>query len=275
LITAENACKWGQLRPNQDTFAFQQCDYLAEKAENASAAFRGHNLCWGQSNPGWLTSGGFSGDQLKNILQNHVDTVVKHFGNRVICWDVVNEAISDNPSPNNVFKNNLWYPALPNYIDVAFMAARNANANVKLFYNDYNGEGLGPKSDAIFGLVRDMKSRGIPIDGVGLQMHVSTSYYPQPAQISANMKRLSDLGLEIHITEMDVGCPDPCDLNLQAQIYSQILAVCLSNPSCKSFQTWGFTDGHTWLGENKHPLPFDAQYNKKPAYNQILAGLSR
>lgn len=275
VITAENACKWAAIRPNQNTFSFTQCDTIANAAESASAAFRGHNLCWGQYNPGWLTSQSWTQAQLTQVLQNHITTVIQHYRGKAICWDVVNEAIADNPNPSSPFKQNVWYPTISNYVDVAFQAARQADPNVKLFYNDYGGEGLGAKSDAIYNMVKSMKSRNIPIDGVGLQMHVSTDYWPKAADISANIKRLGALGLEVHITEMDVSCPGNCNLQLQAQIYSEVLSACLQNRNiCKSFQTWGFTDKYTWLGSDKHPLPFDENYNKKPAYNAILSNFT-
>jgi len=275
LVTAENECKWGQIRPSQANFDFAQCDYISAQSASAGAVFRGHNLCWGEGNPGWLTGGRFSPQQLTQILQTHVDTVVKHYRGKTLCWDVVNEAIADNPNPSAPFKTNVWYPAVPNYIDIAFQAARNADPTVKLFYNDYGGEGGGSKSDAIYSLVKGMKSRGIPIDGVGLQMHVATSYWPTYQQISSNIQRLGALGLEVHITEMDVKCPDPCDKNRQASVYAEVLHACLTNKNiCKSFQSWGFTDKFTWLGTNTHPLPFDEKYTKKPAYMAILANFS-
>jgi len=273
LITAENACKWGAMRPSQQQFDFTQCDFIAQVAANASAAFRGHNLCWGDYNPGWLTGRSWSNAELTTVLQTHIKTVLSRYSGRAICWDVVNEAVNDNPSPGNILKHNVWYPTIPNYIDVAFQAARATDSKVKLFYNDYSSEGIGGKSDAVYNLVKDMKSRGIPIDGVGLQMHVSVNYYPPFDQISANIKRLGDLGLEVQITEMDVSCPDPCNSasqQKQADIYAGVLKVCLSNPNCKNFETWGFTDLHTWLGTNQHPLPFDQNYQKKTAYNSIL-----
>jgi len=275
LITAENECKWGSLRPSSTTFDFKQCDYIQMAAANASAVFRGHNLCWGQYNPGWLTSGSWNQQTLTQVLQQHVDTVVKYYRGKAICWDVVNEAINDNPNPSDPFKRNVWYPTIPNYVDLAFQAARKADPNVKLFYNDYGGEGIGGKSDVIYNMLKGMKSRGIPVDGVGLQMHVSTSYAPTSDQISQNIQRLGALGLEVHITEMDVSCPDQCNLQQQAQVYTSVQAACLKNKNiCKSFQTWGFTDKYTWLGSQNHPLPFDQNYSKKPAYNSILAGFN-
>jgi endo-1,4-beta-xylanase len=130
---------------------------------------------------------------------------------------------------------------------------------VKLFYNDYGAEGAGVKSDKVYNLVSGFLASGVPIDGVGLQMHISVDQYPSPADVSANMKRLVALGLEVHVTEMDVRCQG-CTadrLTLQAKVYGDMLQACLDNlkpthPSgkggCKSFETWGFTDKHTWIG---------------------------
>jgi len=145
---------------------------------------------------------------------------------------------------------------------------------MKLFYNDYGGEGSGSKSEYIYNMVKSMKSRGIPIDGVGLQMHVSTSYYPSQADVTANMQRLTALGVEVQITEMDVKCNGSSDYAKQAQVYQAMLEACLAVKGCTSFQTWGFTDKYTWLGTSAHPLPFDENYGWKPAANTILSVLN-
>lgn len=113
-------------------------------------------------------------------------------------------------------------------------------------------------------------------------MHISTRGYPSPWAVAANIKRLGELGLEVHITEMDVRCVPPCDLNLQASIYGGMMSACLNNSGvCKSFETWGFTDAHTWLStwDNPNhtdfkPLPWGVGYEKKPAYFELLAVLT-
>jgi len=187
---------------------------------------------------------------------------------------VVNEAVDDSGG-SNVFKNAPpWYPAIPNYVNLTFQYARQASSSMKLFYNDYGGEGAGTKSDKIYNMVRGMKQGGIPIDGVGLQMHVSTSYYPSPTDVGNNIKRLTALGLEVHITEMDVSCSGSSQYATQAQIYGNMLQTCLGIPGCKSFQSWGMTDKYSWLGTSQHPLPFDENYNWKPAANTILSVLN-
>ena len=290
LTTAENECKWGSTEQTENVFTLAACQQLENFTRSTGGAFRNHNLAWGVYNPDWLVNGKFSGPQLKSLLIGHITAMAKQFGDSSYAFDVVNEAVSDNGNPNVILKNNTWYPALPDYIDVAFTTARALMPKAKLFYNDYAGEGLSSKSDKIYNLVSGMLDRGIPIDGVGLQMHVSVDAFPAFADVTANIQRLAALNLDVHVTEMDVRCePDAqgniCNttrLNAQAKIYGGMLKACLSSPRCKSFETWGFTDRHTWLSsfdnpshKNVQPLPWDKDYNLKPAFYEILAELQQ
>jgi endo-1,4-beta-xylanase len=152
-----------------------------------------------------------------------------------------------------------------------------------LFYNDFAAEGLNAKSDAIYAMVKDFKQRGVPIDGVGLQMHIYGLRAPDLSSLAANMARLSALGVQVQITEMDAGIPidasgnprDPADLLKQAGIYRQIAAACAEQLGCTAFQTWGFMDKYTWItgftrGRDGAPLLFDRSYAPKPAYQAVL-----
>jgi len=143
---------------------------------------------------------------------------------------------------------------------------------------------VNPKSDAIYAMVRDFRQRSVPIDGVGLQMHIS-NLHADVASISANIKRLTDLGVQVHLTEMDVslavdaqGNASPDDLERQADIYRQITAACLAYRGCTAIQTWGFTDKYSWIGSHsKHTqgaaLLFDRDYRAKPAYAALRNAL--
>jgi hypothetical protein len=122
LTTAENACKVGPIHPQRDRYSWDGCDTIFAAAEAANQSVRGHNLCWHTENPPWLTGGNFTPAELTTILQQHITTVVQHYGTRAYCWDVVNEALDD----HGLKPSAPWYPALPNYIDVAFVAARKA-----------------------------------------------------------------------------------------------------------------------------------------------------
>jgi len=162
--------------------------------------------------------------------------------------------------------------------------AHGADPNALLFYNDYSIEAPGAKFNAVYSMVKDFVTRGVPIHGVGIQAHIDTSGYPASAGLAQNIQQLTALGLQVHITELDVKLPvdsngnaSAADLQTQAQTYQRILTVCLQNPGCTAFQTWGFTDKHSWI-PSSYPghgaaLPFDASYQPKPAYSAMISAL--
>jgi endo-1,4-beta-xylanase len=188
--------------------------------------------------------------------------VVNHYRGQVFAWDVVNEGLDE----NGRVKDSPWYnqPGIglsdkpTAYIEQAFRWAHEADAQALLFYNEAEGEGLNHKSDAIYAMMTDFKSRGVPIDGVGLQMHVPQLDFDANA-VAANIARLAALGLQVHITELDVslpvapgGQPRLEALERQAAIYRDVTRVCLRNAGCKAVQTWGFTDKYSWIGSHSH-----------------------
>jgi len=161
----------------------------------------------------------------------------------------------------------------PEYLDLAFQCAHAADPDALLFYNDYSAEGLNPKSDAVYNLVRGMKARGIPIHGVGLQCHWKYNDYPPLADVVSNITRLAALGLEIHITELDVRIDNPVTpekLERQAQAYRDIVSACLRAPRCTTVLTWGISDAYSWVPSfftnEGAALLFDKNYQPKPAY---------
>lgn len=280
LTTAENSCKWTATEPSQNIFDFGPCDYVKANALALNQTFRGHNLCWGRYNPDWLTNGNFSSNEMESILTNHIDRVLKYYGASVPFWDVVNEALADDFI--NFYKPNMWFQSIQNYVDIAFLqAGKSRSPGVKLFYNDYfieSSEGWNAhKSDNMYKMVKSMLERKIPIDGVGFEMHVDI-YYNLANGVKANMERLGSLGLDVHITELDVSCAWPLDcptwgLNeetMQAEVYAALLQACLDAKACKSFEMWGLTDLYTWKGTGQHPLPFDENYLPKLAYQAML-----
>jgi endo-1,4-beta-xylanase len=278
ILTAENVLKFGPLRPARDRFDFSAADELVQFAQNNNMQVRGHTLVWHNQLPDWLTQGFFSREELSAILKKHIQTVVERYRGRVAAWDVVNEAVAD----NGQMRDTLWLRGIgPNYLDLAFQWAHEADPQAKLFYNDYNGEGLGSKSDAIYRLLKDLLQRGVPVQGVGLQMHISLDSPPRAADIAANIQRLGELGLEVHITEMDVRARTPAsaaDLERQAAVYRSVLGACLDSPYCKAFVLWGFTDRYSWIpgffqGYGS-ALIFDEAFAPKPAYQALKDGLA-
>jgi endo-1,4-beta-xylanase len=290
MVEAEDAMKWWVLRPDRAAFDFRQGDEVVRFAEAHQMKVRGHCLVWGRDNPDWLTHGHYTTRQLSRLLHEHITRVMKHYAGQVFAWDVVNEALDE----NGAVRDSLWYdqPGIglsgkgTAYIEQVFRWAHRADPHALLFYNEAEGEGMNRKSDAIYAMVKDFKRRGVPIDGVGLQMHVPTLDADIAADISTNIARLTALGVQVHITELDVsvpldssGLPKSEDLTRQAEDYRNIARACLNNAGCTAIQTWGFTDKYSWIGSHSHgtrghALLFDRAYQPKPAYRAVWDELS-
>jgi endo-1,4-beta-xylanase len=277
-LTPENAMKFGPLCSSRGNYNFGEADAIVAMAEEHGMKVRGHTLVWHNQLPSWLTDKQWTRDELISILHEHIAAVVGHYRGRIWTWDVVNEAVEDDGS----LRQTIWSQGIgPEYIEMAFRWAHEADPNALLFYNDYSGEGLGTKSDAIYALVADLRKRGVPIDGVGLQMHVPLEGGPSPDDVAANMKRLGAIGLKVNITEMDVRIPEPITeekLEAQAQLYHKMLDVCLMAKNCTAFEMWGFTDSHSWIPQffpgTGDALIFDGAYQPKPAFNEIMGTLA-
>ncbi len=285
MVEAEDAMKWWTVRRTK-AFDFSEGDEVVRFAQAHGMKVRGHCLVWDHNNPSWLAEGHFNPDQLSHLLHEHIATVMKHYAGQVFAWDVVNEALDE----NGRFKDSPWYnqPGIglagkdAAYIEQSFRWAREADPKALLFYNDNEAEALGRKSDAVYAMVKDFKQHGVPIDGVGLQMHV-TGVDLDTAAIAKNIARLTALGVQVHITELDVSLPlspgtnqaSNDDLQRQADVYRRIVRACLQKPDCTAIQTWGFTDKYSWIGSHSHgtrgtALPFDRSYKPKPAYNAMV-----
>jgi endo-1,4-beta-xylanase len=273
IVVPEDAMKFGPLHPSRNKFTFADADAIVDFAIAHAMQVRGHTLVWYARNPEWLMKSNYSSKEIADILKEHIHTVVGHYRGRIYAWDVVNEAIGDNLK----LLETLWLKALgPDYIRQAFIWAHEADPQAKLFYNDYGAEALGPKSDAVYDLVRNLKMRGVPIDGIGLQSHFSVEKPPNFEEVATNLKRLAALGLEIHVTELDVGVSLPLTeekLQRQADIYRRYLSACLSVTNCKAFVMWGFTDKYSWI-HGHAALPLDEGYNPKPAYTALYKVLN-
>jgi len=282
----ENATKWAATHPAQYTYDWADADDIAQFAHAGGQKMRGHTLLWHQSIPSWVTNGGFSTNQIRDILFHHIDTVAGRYHGDAYCWDVVNEAFND----DGTLRTSFWYnsPGFgyaangTRYIEEAFRRAAAADPGAKLIYNDYSTETVNAKSDAVYAMAQDFLSRGVPLHGIGFQMHISGINY---ASLRTNLKRFNDLGLDLHITEMDVRIPidtngvsTTADLDAQAEIYWNVVGVALGQSRLKTLQTWGFTDKDSWIPGffpgYGNALPFDKNYQRKPAYWAIWNALA-
>ncbi|HYD51484.1 MAG TPA: endo-1,4-beta-xylanase [Gemmatimonadaceae bacterium] len=281
-LTPENDLKFGPLRPTRETYNYTRADAMVAFARANNMKARGHVLVWHQQNPGWLTNGTWTRDQAIQILEEHIANVVGHYRGQLAAWDVVNEAFEDGAAP---LRQSVWMQRIGrDYIERAFRAARAADPTVALYYNDYNIEGLGAKSDSVYELLRDFKARGVPVDGVGMQAHFIAGQLP--ATMRQNMDRFAALGLKIQITELDIRVPtssvggaSAASLATQAQNYRDVFNLCLQVQACDMVVVWGMTDADSWVpgtfpGQGD-ALLYDAFFNPKPAYTAVrglLAG---
>jgi endo-1,4-beta-xylanase len=229
--------------------------------------------------PDWLKYADWTREELVGVMKDHITKVVERYRGRIYAWDVVNEVVFREGEIITPF----WFNNLgPDYIDIAFQTAHEADPDALLFYNDYSTEGMDERSDTVYEMVKGMKERGIPIDGVGMQCHYELNQLPNLDHVAQNIKRLGELGLQVHITELDIrikDTPTPDQLEQQAQNYRDILNVCLEAPNCTAFIMWGMTDKYSWVPLYKKgygsALIFDANYQPKPAYLALLAALKQ
>ena len=280
ILVPENAWKFEFVHPTRDRYEFGQVDTLINFAKDNNMEVRGHPLVWHYSLPKWINEGNFSRDELIDILRTHVKTLVGRYRGQIPTWDVVNEAINRDGS----LRDTIWLRNIgPEYIDMAFQWAHEADPQAKLFYGDYMTEEINQKSDGVYTLVSGLLQRGVPIDGVGFQSHLGLSYLPSMDSLTQNFDRFNQLGLEVQFTELDIKIQDGKGsleqrLAQQAKAYGDLLNVCLQAKKCTALITWGFTDRYTWIaavtGEVEAPLIFDASYRPKPAYNALKEVLS-
>jgi endo-1,4-beta-xylanase len=261
-VVAENDMKWDATEPSQGQFNFSGGDQLVAHAQSQGMEVRGHTLVWHSQQPGWVQ--GLTGDSLRQAMLNHVTEVAGHFAGQISSWDVVNEAFEEDGSRR---QSNLQQQLGDGWIEEAFVAADAADPEAKLCYNDYNTDGINAKSDGIYAMVQDFLARGVPIDCVGFQTHLT-----QGADLSSyqeNLQRFADLGVDVEITELDVGGSG----SAQADTFRQVTESCLAVSRCTGITVWGVTDKYSWRAQDT-PLLFDGGYQKKEAYTAVLDALN-
>ena len=289
-VTAENVMKWEAINPAPGVYDWAAAEALIANAEANGQVVRGHTLVWHNQLPTWLTTGHFSAEELRTILENHVRTVAEHFAGDIQQWDVVNEIFNDDAAGS--FRETLWYQAyeelgLPGeqYVADVFRWAHEADSAALLFYNDYNLEFTGSKSNAAYAFVQELLADDVPIQGVGFQGHLDTQYgFPD---LQSNLQRFADQGIEVALTEVDVRTfvtqkpngtytntpADAAEGAQQVDYWVRTLEACLAVEACNSFTAWGVSDANSWIpgwftGQGAG-LIFDFHSNPKPQYEAL------
>lgn len=284
ILVAETAMKWAALRPAPDRFDFRGADEVLAFAEAHGQKLGGHNLCWHESIPVWF-AGTVNKGNAREFLTNHIQTVVGRYAGKIHSWDVVNEAIDMDSGRPDGLRKTPWLAMIgPEYLDLAYRTAREADPRALLTYNDYGIETDAPdqaaKREQVMRLVRGFQARGVPIDAIGVQSHLAATA-PLPGRgLREFVRELRHMNLRVFVTEMDVneskleGSVEERDRAI-GKIYRDYAIMMLGEPSVTALLTWGITDRYTWLngpkwarpdGKPQRSLPFDADYQPSPAF---------
>jgi endo-1,4-beta-xylanase len=273
-LTPGNSMKWDTIEPTQGQFNYTRGDAVLTLGQQHNMKVRGHNLVWHSQLPGWVSS--LPTSQVQAAMENHITNEAGHYKGKVFAWDVVNEPFNE----DGTFRTDAFFNAMGSgYIADALRTARAADPTAKLYINDFNIEGTGAKSDAMFNLVKSLQQQGVPIDGVGIQGHLAVQF-GFPTNMQQNMQRFADLGLDVAITELDVRMILPEDATkdaTQATYYTNVVKACLAVTRCVGLTVWDYTDKYSWVpstfsGQGA-ATPWDANLNKKPVYNTIATAL--
>jgi endo-1,4-beta-xylanase len=288
MLVPENALKWGSVHPEPERFDFTQADFLADFAARNQMKLRGHTLVWHKQLGPWF-AGAVTRENARHYLETHVRTVMGRFKGRMHSWDVVNEAIEPADGRADGLRKTLWLERLgPEYLDIAFTLAAEADPHALRVYNDYGLDYDTPagaaKRAAVLQLLRGMIGRKVPVQGFGMQAHLSAGEQKdfRPEVLRRFLGEIAGLGLKILITELDVADQSlPADIaprdSAVAAVYGSYLEAALAEPAVIAVLTWGLTDKYTWLasqkrradGEPVRSLPLDRNYQRKPAWTAM------
>ncbi len=309
-LTPENLLKWESVHPEPDRYDFDSADKFVEFGEKNNMFIVGHTLVWHNQTPRWVfedeNGKALDREALLKRLKDHIQTVMGRYKGRIDGWDVVNEAIETLPGDDTQgrWRETKWREIIgPDYIEKAFEFAQEADPEAELYYNDYD-EWKSGKREFLVELVKSLKAKGIRIDGIGLQAHWGLTY-PTATEIDLMFRDLSQLGVKLMITELDINVLPLPDRNIGADVnvriqdrpgfnpYPERLPENIERQLAKRYEEifrllykyreniervtfWGVDDGQSWLsywpirGRTNYPLLFDRQYQPKPAYEAVI-----
>ena len=289
ILVPELELKFAWLRPTPDQFEFTAADWLEAFARAHGQLFRGHTLIWYKALPDWF-SGTVDATNGRSFLTDHVHTVVSHYRGRVQSWDVVNEAINPADGRPDALRKSRWLKAVgPEYIDLAFHTAADADPSAMLVYNetylDYDDDRDNGQREAVLRLLQDFRTRGVPVHALGVQAHlrgVETTFSAR--KLREFLAAVAAMGYRIIISELDVRDTElPADVttrdNAVAAAYRDYLDAALDERAVIDVLTWGLSDKYSWLSSSRprgdglplRPLPLDANLQPTPAYRAIAS----
>ncbi len=292
VLVAEYEMKRGVIEENRDRYDFSGLDNLLAFAQAHGMAFRGHPLVWHHRNPDWLEPAVLA-ERDSALNTGYIEAVMRHGKGRIHSWDVVNEAIAPEDGRPDNLRNTFWLQAFgPSYIDAAFHAARAADPTTQLVYNDWGCENSGDKHDrfraATLNFLEGALSRGVPIDGLGLQGHLQAFGPPiDQKKLRDFLAKVQQMGLKILVTEHDVDdSGGPSDIAARDQAVAEsskrFLEVVLDNSATEAVLTWGLSDRflkpsgwrETLSGYSPRTLPLDGDMQRTPMWRAMARVLA-
>lgn len=298
-LSFENVLKWEVVQPNEGEFNFELADKIVDFAKANGMTLTGHTFVWHSQTPDWVFGGPdgkpASRELLLERLRRHIQTIMTRYKGVISTWDVANELASDEDG-KSPYRQSRWIEVLGSEVVAkAFEFAHEADPAATLLYNDYGIE-AGPKHERAMQILKDLSKAKAPISGIGLQSHISIFYPPVP-EIEKSIRNFARLGLQVHITELDMSVypgfdeekrnlyPDSCPPNLlkqQADRYRELFRMFRRNKSHIARVTfWNVHDGVSWLNQfpvpnrRNHPLLWNSDLQPKPAYEAVLSAASK
>ncbi len=303
-VTPENILKWLLVHPEPDKYDFEPADLLVSLAQKNNIQVVGHNLVWHNQTPKWVfedkNGNPLSREALLERMKEHIFTVMGRYKGKIYGWDVVNEAIL----PDGTYRKSKWYEIIgEDYLVKAYEYARQADPDAELYYNDYN-MWKKPQVEGVIKLIKDLQSKGIKIDGLGIQGHWALDVPPMN-EVETALKAVSELGIKLMVTELDIcvlpfadhydnlidlsslppeeqkrlspypgALPDDVQKKL-ADRYVEVFSMFLKY-NVKRITFWAVHDGQSWRsympirGRTDHPMLFDRQCEPKQAFWAVV-----
>lgn len=285
-VTPENSLKMKTIYKGKGVYYWNEADSIIDFALKNKLDIHGHVLIWSKSIPEWMKEYQTDREGWKNVMKEYIYEVVGRWKGKIKSWDVVNEAFNDN---GEITTTDFWYQKIgADFIDLAFQYAHNADPDALLFYNDYGHEYSSKRRIGINNMIIDMLERGIPIHGIGLQMH--TSLNRKKGELKNAIETAAKTGLKVHVSELDVSMNNTIrnpnmiftdSLQIQQMKKYQEITLAMKNIPVKQqfgITTWGVCDVDSWLLSQwspEWPLLFDSVYSKKKAYHGIIEVLKQ
>jgi len=278
FATIDGEANWDTINPTPTEYNYAKVDKLMAFAKANNMPVQIHHLLWGEEVflPNWLKDGNYTRNQLLNIIHNYISNMVGHLKGQVAVWSVANEVFS---RAQHVYGLSDWFAdhtgSETTYVNDAFIWAHQTDPNAKLILNDFNNETENSVSNAEYNYIVTAKANGVPIDGIGMQMHINAADPPSVSAMVKNMQRFGAIGISTYITEFDVNLnsvkgSDSYKNQLESQINYNVVTACIKSKSCVSFDEFGVSDKESllkWIGgTNSHSYLFNSRYDPQSAF---------